>query len=301
MVYPSIDNHGASIMGGRTASSSCVELLRALSRPIQKSLKSSQTTTIARLVASPSQAFVDELNRLLNESRRRKSASSMPLTNYKLIDVKFSANGLANGGDDHFMLSNDAKMVCLHPYCSGCFHTQASMLDLPLRSNRLVYWSLEVERGVTAGTSVMFGVAQTDRCAMSAQGYVQLLGMDAFSWALSASGQVWHQGTARPYCASFNDGRHVRVGCLYNGYTSEVSFYVDGVCMGVAFRNVAKSEELRPVVCSTTAKSLFRVECACESFPTLKQLCRSEIQRHATLEQQAIVDYRLPKSIFDSF
>lgn len=267
------------------------ELLRALARPIQKNEISKP-----RLANKPSKLLTAELTRLLNESKRSAKPASLPLVDYKPIDVKFSPSS-----PEHLMLSDDLKMACLHPFCSGCFHTQAVMLDITLKSNRLVFWSFEIEKGATSGTSVMFGIGDSTRCELNRDGYVQLLGQDAFSWALSSKGHLWHDGKeTRDYCEAFDEGRVTRrLACLYNGYTGELSFFIDNVCKGVAFKHIPKSSHLRPVVASTVAKSFYRVEFACESFPSLKQLCRSEIQRNERLLEQAIVDYKLPKSIID--
>ena len=60
-------------------------------------------------------------------------------------------------------------------------------------------------------------------------------GMDDQSWGLSYKGTIWHNGKHQRYCEPFFD-TNTKIGMLLNLYTGTLTFYKNGVNLGVAFR-----------------------------------------------------------------
>lgn len=270
----------------------CSELIMALTRPICK---------LKKVDPKPRNVVISDVERSrlvreLNEKRPVEGVQSqqIPVVDYKLVEAKFDQ--IASG--EHAMLSEDSKVMFVHPFCSSCFHTQAATVNLRLSRNRVTYWQIEVDRNVTLGTSVMFGIVAAGATqSLTTEGYLHMLGNDANSWALSNKGSVHHGGESRPFCAPFDDGESVRIGCLFDGFTRQLSFYVNGIYMGVAFDNIPLDVDYKPVVSSTVVRSLFRIEIACESFPTLKQLSKNAIIAAADANRPLLNGQTLPKSI----
>ncbi|XP_071797556.1 SPRY domain-containing SOCS box protein 3-like [Asterias amurensis] len=106
------------------------------------------------------------------------------------------------------------------------------------------------------GTSVMVGVG-TQKALLHTNNYqyIDMLGMDDQSWGLSYKGTVWHNGTCRQYCEPFYEN-NTKIGILLNLYAGTLTFFKNGINLGVAFKDLHQGgEELYPLACSTAAET----------------------------------------------
>ena len=101
----------------------------------------------------------------------------------------------------------------------------------------------------------MFGIC-TKKARLHADSFVNMLGEDENGWGLSHKGILWHNGQWKPYTKPFRENESTTIGMLYDGNLGTLSYYKDGVYLGVAFSGLNKlHEELYPMVCSTAAKT----------------------------------------------
>jgi len=251
-----------------------------------------------------------KLNECLNNNNNNKpvknhssqQATRVPFKSHKPLDWSwhYEMESGCNVDSPPLLLSNDAKSVCFHPYCMGCFETNAIRGNKPLKLNALTYWEISLAEGVCAGTSVMVGVGRS-RAKLNSNGYINLIGGDAHGWGLSNKGHLWHDNQSRVYCNPLSDDNNkgsIRIGCLFDGYNGRLAFFKNGVCLGVAFENLLDTSNsqcdsddegnllLYPMVSSTVSKSVMRLEMACENFATLKEMCRESVQKQI-MEQLA--------------
>ena len=63
--------------------------------------------------------------------------------------------------------------------------------------------------------------------------------MDDQSWGLSYKGTIWHNGKSQRYCEPFYN-TNTKIGMLLNLYTGTLTFFKNGVNLGVAFRGKYK-------------------------------------------------------------
>ena len=231
-----------------------------------------------------------KLNECLNKTCSASSVRA-PFKAYKPLDWSWSyeMESSCNADSPPLLLSADAKTVCFHPYCMGCFETNAIRVNRALKLNAFTYWEVSLPEAVCGGTSVMVGVGRRG-AKLNANGYINLIGADQQSWGLSNKGALWHDNETRAHCPPFDvdSGANMRIGCLFDGYHGRLAFFRNGVYLGVAFDNLITrnaqglcdaEHELYAMVSSTVSKSMMRLEVACESFATLKEMCRERVQQ----------------------
>lgn len=201
------------------------------------------------------------------------------------------------------ILSHDSHSVCLHAQCSSCFATEGVRADTPIRPNCTTTFEWHVSSHTTSGTSVMFGVCTGSARLHSSNGYIDLLGGDSSSLALSSRGRLHYNGYSQPYCESFDDGREHIVKCVVSmGSRSYIQFYVDGRPMGARQSlDGIVNERVYACVASTTSRSIFRLARVYETYSSLKEMCVERIQSDASgrLLWTGLNEYRLPKSLFN--
>lgn len=223
------------------------------------------------------------IKQLLKTNQDKLESAQVPFKNYHRLDWKWSASLIRP-----VLISNDACSVCLHPDNTGFFETHSIRGERPLRPNAYTYWQVRIASGLVHGTSVMIGVG-TQHASLHSLGYMDLIGIDKHSWGLSTKGHVLHDNKQRSYCDPFAELDSHVVGCLYDGYSGRLAFYLNGEYKGVAFTNVNKPNDqttnlsssptlLYPMISSTVANSVFRLEFAYESFPTLQEICSIQIK-----------------------
>ncbi len=72
----------------------------------------------------------------------------------------------------------------------------------------------------------------------------------------SFQGFLWHGGKLRQYTKPFRENVATTVGIFFDGIAGTLTYYKDGVSLGVAFDRLNEiAEPLYPIVCSTAAKT----------------------------------------------
>ncbi|XP_063043993.1 SPRY domain-containing SOCS box protein 3 [Engraulis encrasicolus] len=117
------------------------------------------------------------------------------------------------------------------------------------------YWEVEFTEPLY-GCSVMVGLGTKEALLHSDQiQSTNLLGMDGESWGLSYKGSLWHNGQSRKYTEAFYDKSTV-IGVLLDLNSGALSFYLNGVSLGLAFSGLHKvSRPLYPLVSSSAPET----------------------------------------------
>ena len=139
----------------------------------------------------------------------------------------------------------------------------------------------------------MFGVA-TKHARLHVDAFVNMLGEDDHSWGLSHKGMLWHGGKCRQFTKAFRENEATTIGLLFDWFQGTLSFYKDGMCLGVGFTGLnTLDEDLFPVVCSTAAKTEMGLGVTLRSFQSLQDRCRALVARQLT-EENALDQLPLP-------
>lgn len=138
------------------------------------------------------------------------------------------------------------------------------------------YWEIRVSDRLF-GTSMMFGIA-TRNCSVHADSFVNLIGSDSNGWGLSHKGILWHDSLWSKYTKPFKENTATTIGMLYDGHKGTLTYFKDGVNLGIAFKDLNKiPDKLYPMVCSTAAKTQMTLTKTCRDFSSLQDMCRSVI------------------------
>lgn len=169
------------------------------------------------------------------------------------------------------VIENDGKDVLFHPrYSTG---TAAVRGVQPLAPNMHHYWEVRME-STLYGTDVSVGVGTQNACYDSHESsFVKLLGKDRYSWGYSYVGQLQHNNEniaeSEAKLVSYTKQKWAYgsvVGVYLNRWQGTLAFYLDRQLLGIAFRDLPKTEELYPMLSSTAAKSKMSLTCA-QSYP----------------------------------
>ncbi|XP_053203464.1 SPRY domain-containing SOCS box protein 3-like isoform X2 [Panonychus citri] len=169
------------------------------------------------------------------------------------------------------------------------FHPHWSNGTAGVRGNRIlnsghqecIYWEVRLPDRVF-GTSMMFGIG-TSKTRLQANMFTNLLGEDDQSWGLSHKGYIWHNGESRKFCKPFRENVKTTIGLLYDSCQGTLTYYKDGVKLGVAFRGLNQvSSSLYPLVSSTAAKTVMilcnlKVAYYCSTLKERFPLCQMTI------------------------
>lgn len=102
----------------------------------------------------------------------------------------------------------------------------------------------------------MFGIG-TKETRLGAVGFTDIIGEDKNSWGLSHKGRLHHDGKSKKFCRPFRERFPVTVGILFDGVYGTLTFYKNGVSLGIAFRDLQKVKEpLYPVISSSAARTV---------------------------------------------
>ncbi|KAL1455079.1 hypothetical protein WDU94_009198 [Cyamophila willieti] len=189
-------------------------------------------------------------------------------------------------------VSESGKLVVFHPKWSK--GTPGVRGTMQLNHGRH-YWEINSNRRTT-GTSVQFGVG-TMKARIHHDKFVDLLGNDENSWALSHRGMIFHGGVAYKYTDSLMEcDRRLRIGIEFDGIAGTLAFYKDGEYLGIAFRGLQLVKEpLYPMVSSTALKTRMMLELTRQDYVGLVELCRASI---VTNMSKAVIDkVYLPTSV----
>ncbi|XP_064626035.1 SPRY domain-containing SOCS box protein 3-like [Lineus longissimus] len=149
------------------------------------------------------------------------------------------------------------------------------------------YWEVNVSQRIF-GTSMMFGIG-TKKARLHIDAFVNMLGEDGHSWGLSHKGLLWHNGKWRQYTKPFRENEATTIGILLDWYAGTLTYYKDGVSLGVAFTGLNKlDEDLYPVICSTAAKTEMSLGRTIRGFYDLQDRCRAAIL--AKTDDENIID-----------
>lgn len=111
----------------------------------------------------------------------------------------------------------------------------------------------------TYGTSMMFGVC-TKGQQLHLNEYRNLIGLDGNGWSLSHKGLIWHRGKYAQYTDLFPPNQPITIGLLYNSNLGELSYFMNGKNLGVAFCGLNHTtEDLYPVIGSTAKCTKMRL------------------------------------------
>ncbi|XP_059090138.1 SPRY domain-containing SOCS box protein 3-like [Tigriopus californicus] len=162
-------------------------------------------------------------------------------------------------------------------------------------NNARYYWEINVFQRIF-GTSMMFGIGTKD-ARLHVDAFVNMLGEDDQSWGLSHKGYIWHNGRYKYYTRPFRENVSTTIGVFFDGISGTLTYYKDGVSLGVAFTGLRDIKEpLFPIVCSTAAKTEMGLGMMKRDFISLLDRCRSVILQHLTKEEQ-LDELCLPKCL----
>ena len=144
-------------------------------------------------------------------------------------------------------------------------------------SSGVYYYEVQVKEPLY-GTAVMFGYGSDSvRLHYDNFEYVNLVGKDAQSWGLSHKGTVWHMNKSKSFCEAFFD-KDTIVGCLLNTHSRTLEYFINGVYMGCAFKNLdLENKVLYPIISSTATDVELELLCSYKFIYTLQDLCCSTI------------------------
>ncbi|CAH1407243.1 unnamed protein product [Nezara viridula] len=192
---------------------------------------------------------------------------------------------LEHGSEDHWVWNEHDKScdVCLHGQesnrlCLAYFRPQytsgtAAVRGTKVLNNGRYYWELELPL-VISGTTIMFGVA-TKKARLNAHLHRNLLWRDPHIWSLSHDGAIFHGGKWAHYTEPFQDSVATTLGVLFDGIEGTLTFYKDGVCLGVAFKDLHKiNENIYPIIASTAGVT-YKLSLKKRDFGSLQERCRA--------------------------
>lgn len=143
---------------------------------------------------------------------------------------------------------------------------------------------------------MMIGVS-TSKARRQCDTFVNLLGEDSHGWGLSHKGLLWHNNQFRSFTQAFKENCTTTIGCLYDGLVGTLTFFKDGVNLGIGFTNLhLVKDDLYPCVASTAAKTQFQLSAFRREFSNLKERCRSVIREHLYDDHQ-IEHLQVPKRL----
>lgn len=179
------------------------------------------------------------------------------------------------------IVSEDKLEVCFHPECSESTVAIRGSRALQ-RNGNYYYWEVSVY-DKTYGTSVMFGLCTKEQ-SMHVNDYCNLIGLDRNGWSLSHKGLIWHNGQRSDYTQIFPANQSITVGMLFDTMRGELSYYMDGRCLGVAFYRLnACNQELYPAIGSTAKNTRMRLMCSyCGHKSLLERSCFSLLKQVTT-------------------
>ncbi|XP_071964572.1 SPRY domain-containing SOCS box protein 3-like [Antedon mediterranea] len=165
----------------------------------------------------------------------------------------------------------------------------------PLNGGRY-YWEIYINSRVF-GTSMMVGIG-TKQARTHVDAFVNLLGENNMSWGLSHKGLIWHNGTSQIYTKPFTENKSTTIGVYFDGMQGTLSYYQDGVFIGVAFDGLdAVTEEIYPMISSTAAKTIMTLASAWREMTTLQDRCRMVLMRNLKGSSQDVENLNLPRSL----
>lgn len=101
----------------------------------------------------------------------------------------------------------------------------------------------------------MFGIA-TLGARLHANSFCNLLGEDENGWGLSHKGVLCHNGRQMQYTKPFPENQSTTIGILFDSELGTLTYFKDGVDLGLAFSGLNKVKQpLYPAIFSTAART----------------------------------------------
>ena len=92
-------------------------------------------------------------------------------------------------------------------------------------------------------------------------------------------------------------GTPTTIGILFDGTIGTLTYYKDGINLGIAFSNLGKiTDQLYPIISSSTWRTQMTLGCTRWEFSSLQEQCRTAILKHIK-KDEGIDDLNLPKSL----
>ncbi|CAG2218534.1 SPSB3 [Mytilus edulis] len=166
--------------------------------------------------------------------------------------------------------------------------------SVPLNYGRH-YWEIKVSQRIF-GTSMMFGIG-TRSARLHVDSFVNMLGEDEHSWGLSHKGLLWHNGQCKEFTKPFTENQATTLGMLFDWFEGTLTYFKDGVSLGVGFSGLNNiDEDLFPLVSSTAAKTEMTLGIRRRAYLSLQDRCRATIL--SSVKRQNEIDILpLPKTI----
>lgn len=167
------------------------------------------------------------------------------------------------------------KIAHFHPNWSN---GTAGVRGNKVLNNGVYYWEIKISQRIF-GTSMMFGIG-TKKTRLHLDSFVNLLGENDESWGLSHKGLLWNGGKWRQYTKPFKENEATTVGMLFDGHRGTLSYFKDGVALGIAFSGLDQvNDNLYPIICSTAAKTEMTLGVTLRGFFDLQDRCRAIIAK----------------------
>merc|ERR1712051_31385 len=104
-------------------------------------------------------------------------------------------------------------------------------------------------------------------------------------------------GEYSQYTKSFKENISTTIGFLFDGIAGTLTYYKDGVNLGVAFTGLnIVTDPIYPIICSTAAKTEMKLGVTKREFVSIQDRCRSVILRHLNCEEE-IDQLELPRTL----
>lgn len=117
---------------------------------------------------------------------------------------------------------------------------------------------------------MMFGIS-TKSARLHADSFVNLLGEDENGWGLSHKGLLWHNGQWKTFTKPFRENEAATVGLLFDSKNGTLTYFKDGISLGVAFTGLNRvKDDLYAMICSTAAKTEMTLSYMCRDYYSLQ-------------------------------
>lgn len=144
---------------------------------------------------------------------------------------------------------SDNQRSLLFP-CSFLRHTSSGVRGTKILNGACHYWEIDVSswkwkpRASSIERVTMLGIG-TNKARLDVRNFTKLMGQDENSWGLTTDGFLWHADVCKPYFPFHwtNSTKPIRhfftfyrsIGIYFDGIAGTLTYYLDGVCLGVAF------------------------------------------------------------------
>ena len=167
------------------------------------------------------------------------------------------------------------------------------------------YWEIKFRKAdLHPPHSIMFGIG-TKWTRLNADLAVDIVGEDENSWGLSSRGYLWHKhkrtNYMEPIKADVDILHNVWIGLYFDGISGTLTYFRNGICLGVAFTGLHHIKEpLYPMI-STSSNIKMHLDFLKQDFysTSLQKRCQSIIFSHVSHEEQ-INQLELPHSLKQS-